>query len=199
MTISNGSGLELKDVLGVINGYVEQRGARVVVIAHDEELADHFTGMKEKLFGQTIRVEPLVAEAFDKFEAELKSDAQRKFVDRFREPIIITFTQSRTKSLRILRHVLEDLGRLHDALAPEHLAHGAAMSELVPLFCAFDCEIRAGGIRASDMRGRNLLGLRTLMKARRDKQGREEAEQPALITAGEKYVGVDLESPSSAR
>ena len=185
------SGLKLKDVLGVINSYVEQRGARVVVIAHDEKLAEHFTGMKEKLFGQTIRVEPLVAEAFTKFQADLRSDAQRKFVDKFREPIISTFTQSRTTSLRILRHVLEDVGRLQEALAPEHLAHDAAMSGLVPLFCAFDCEVRAGGIRASDMRGRNLLRVRTEMKARRDKQGREEAEQPALVTASEKYAGVD--------
>ena len=57
------SGLLLKEVIGAINSYVEHLNFKVIVIAHDEQLATEFNSMKEKTFGQTIRVEPQVEAA----------------------------------------------------------------------------------------------------------------------------------------
>ena len=52
------SGLKTKDLLGAINLYVEHNGCQVVVIAHDKKLKEKFADMKEKLFGQTIVIDP---------------------------------------------------------------------------------------------------------------------------------------------
>jgi len=71
------SELELKDVLGAINSYVEHLGFRVVVVAHDERLADEFLQMKEKTFGQSIRVEPQIEDALSHFLEESEAHQPR--------------------------------------------------------------------------------------------------------------------------
>lgn len=61
------SNLDVKDLLGAINNYVEHQGFRVIVIAHDKKMTKKFRDMKEKTFGQTIRVEPQVEDAMNAF------------------------------------------------------------------------------------------------------------------------------------
>ena len=109
-------------MLGAINHYVEHRGLRVVLIAHDEKLAkDAFEGL-EKVIGQTTRVEPATDAAFSAFMQDLEFQQQRDFVDQHRQTIIAAFRASDVGSLRVLRHAMLDLGRLHGALTQEHLA-----------------------------------------------------------------------------
>ncbi len=61
------SGITLGDTLGVINTYVEHHNCRVVVIAHDEKISNEFNTVKEKIFGQTVQIEPQIRDAFEKF------------------------------------------------------------------------------------------------------------------------------------
>lgn len=161
------SELKLKDILGAINYYVEQKGFRVIVIAHDEKLADAFGAMKEKLFGQTIRVEPQVESAFDGFVAKLSSARSRDFIERHRSDLIEEFAAYKDGSLRILRHSIEDLARLVEALEDRHIAHKEAMSALVRFFVRRDFDWRssgeppvAGGKKSTDRH--HILGLSVL-------------------------------------
>lgn len=137
-------GLETKDLLGVINFYVEQKGFRVVVIAHDEKLTDEFQEMKEKIFGQVLRVEPAIDSAFDTFLKDIEDEAGRAFFKEHSKIVLSEFRQSRVDSLRILRHLLEDLERLHGALEQRHLDNKSAVSRLVFEFAAFNIAVRIG-------------------------------------------------------
>jgi hypothetical protein len=56
-----------KALLGIINHYVEHHRCRVVVIAHDEKLVQGIKEAKEKIFGQTIRIEPDLESAYQAF------------------------------------------------------------------------------------------------------------------------------------
>lgn len=123
-------------LLGVINRYVEHHGCRVIVIAHDEKLVGEFNDAKEKVFGQTLRVKPDAEAAFARFLEEHSKIPETKYVVDLNNDIMAVFEQSGAKSLRVLRHLVEDIGRLIFALEDHHRGHPAAMSEIVRLFTA---------------------------------------------------------------
>lgn len=186
------SDLNLKDVLGAINSYVEHLRFRVVVVAHDEKLAEEFLQMKEKTFGQSIRVEPQIGDALTKFLDEIDNSSAKKFASDFRAQIQDTFIRSGIKSLRVLRHVVEDLTRLHGVLREEHLANAVAMEELTKTFVAFQVEVRAGNLKEDSLRNRSGLRMGHMMRARGNAQ--DPPETPPLLEAAEKYPDIDMES-----
>jgi KAP family P-loop domain len=184
--------LKLKEVFGVINAYVEQHGFRVIVIAHDKKLAKKFNHMKEKLIGQTIRVEPQVSEAFDKFASDIKPKKLNEFITGKKDAIIHIFDQSKAKSLRVLRHVIEDLGRLHGTLTTKHLANKDALMELVNLFCAINIEFRMGHLQENDLQNRGA----TILEFEFSSHGANKTprKEPGIVTVNKKYLTIDLEN-----
>jgi hypothetical protein len=181
-------GLGVKETLGIINLYVEHHGCRVIVIAHDDKLMKEFIEAKEKIFGQTIRVEPQVAAAFGRFHSTLANGIAKDLIDRQKEDILAVFAESKAHSLRILRHVIDDLARLMDALDEKHRSHEAAVGELVRLFSAFDIEWRAGRLEATDLHGRREATAYSLFQRSKDSE-----KKPARIKiAQDRYKSVDL-------
>ncbi len=144
--------MKTKDLLGVLNHYIEDLGNRVVIISNEQELKPAFAKFKEKLIGHTIRVIPQVAEAYDAFVSELDTSESHSFLASQKELILRVFADSACCSLRVLRHVLHDLSRLRKSLSDEHLANASAMFHLVSVFCAYDIEIRSGHIDENDLR-----------------------------------------------
>jgi hypothetical protein len=116
---------------GIINQYVEHLGFKIVLIAHDARIEANFAGLKEKLIGQTLRAMPQMDDAWEGFVRDIRSADQRTFIGKHDSVIRQAFEQSGVKSLRILRHVLEDIGRLHDAMSETQLANDVACVQLV--------------------------------------------------------------------
>lgn len=184
--------IPLKDILGVINQYVEHNGCRVVVIAHDQKMAEEFKKQKEKVFGQTIRVEPQNEDAFIAFLKKIPNGKARKFIEKFQTEIIEVFDLSGIKSLRILRHVMFDLSRIFEALEEKHLNNEDAMVELVRLFTAIDIEVRNGNLTKGDFANREKTEIAYYIK--RGAENGETQEKPSFILADEKYSSVKLDS-----
>ena len=187
------SDIPLKDVLGAINSYIEQHGFRVVVLAHDEEMTLKFQNMKEKIFGQTIKVNPQTGDAFEYFLGKIKKDRTKRLVEDNRDEILAVFHASEVKSLRILRHVIEDLERLADTLLDEHINNLEAMAELVPLFVAFDIETRFGRIDGKALKNRQGVSMSYYMRAH-GKTDDALPEKPSLMLADERYANIELEN-----
>lgn len=186
------SDLKLNDVLGAINSYVEHLNFRVVVVAHDEKITKGFLQMKEKTFGQTILVEPQVEKAIDRFISDI-SDANAKiFVTTHLAQIKDVFVQSRAKSLRVLRHVVEDLTRLQSTLRTNHQENTGAMVELVQTFVALAIEVRSGLLSEKDLRNRR--GSRMGHLFRTSGKGKDKLETPPIVSLNEKYPTIDLEA-----
>lgn len=184
--------LKLKDLLGVINTYVEHYKLRVIVVTHEEKLRKKFEKSKEKLFGQTILVSPQVDEAFEKFVLSNTRECLLTFLISQKENIIRVFNESGVKSLRILRHVIEDLGRLYGILTGDHLANSQAMTELVSLFSALNIEVRMGRLNENDLRSRVGCELGFRLKQQSSNQG-DDIKKPRLLESNELYPLVDLE------
>ena len=144
--------LKTEDLLGVLNHYIEDLRLRVVIVSNEQKLNPVFGKLKEKLIGQTIQVVPQVTEAYEAFVLELDTPVSQSFATTHKEWILRLFTDSGCCSLRVLRHVLHDLGRLRNVLSDNHLANASAIYDLVSVFCTRDIEIRSGNIDEIDLR-----------------------------------------------
>lgn len=181
--------VEIKVLFGLINRFVEHRMCRVIVIAHDTKIVQGFIEAKEKVFGQTLVVEPNVEAAFEAFVVKFARKDEPTKLQELRGEILSVFRQSGTDSLRVLRHVVEDFGRLAVALEKRHLANDAAMLELVRLFSACAIEVRHGHLNREDLtnRGERLSYHRVNATA-------GEGPFSPIIEASAKYPSIDLGS-----
>lgn len=186
------SGLPSIEIMGVLNTYLYQHKFRVVAIAHDEKLVEDFKIIKEKVFGQTIKVEPQVEDAFDNFLSLVNGVHIADFVDGCRDLVLQAFRESGATSLRVLRHLIEDLARLRKALTSDHLANPEAVRELVGLFCALNIEVRTGNLNAEDLKNRANAVLRYTLRIQRKKD--EEVAKPPFLIAAERHASTNLES-----
>ena len=153
------SPLEPKTLAGLVNGYLEHRGCRVIVLAEEERLRPEadWRDAREKLFGQTLRVEPNVAEAMSAFftENRRRSVARESTVwdsERIRAGLTSVFVDSAIPSLRVARQVTHDVERLLGELSDAQLANEQALLETLRHFAAWSGEVRAGRL------GREHLG-----------------------------------------
>ena len=185
------SSIPIKDLLGVFNKYIEHHECRVVVIAHDEKISADLQETKEKVFGQTIQVEPRISEAFDHFAARPDTKEKTEIVRSLKDEILGTFEESETFSLRILKHTMEDLTRLFGTLSQAHRDNSAAMKELTLLFCALSLEIRAGRLKESDLIDRRGAIIRYQMERARSQA---DSNTPRIYTANDRYDKIDLGS-----
>ncbi|MCZ7859205.1 hypothetical protein O9X81_21620 [Agrobacterium salinitolerans] len=179
-------------LLGMINRYVEHHGCRVIVIAHDTKVVETFADTKEKVFGQTLHVEPNVEAAFAEFVAFFKDPQKPDKLGAHRREVLSTFRESGTSSLRILRHVVEDVGRLADALEDRHFENDMAMVELVRLFSALAVEARTNKLELED-----LFRRKEKIFSHRMDMGRAKKEEPPksrLYDAAQKYTSIDIGS-----
>lgn len=145
------SKLRSASLAGVLNRYIEHFGFRVILIAHDEKFAGAFKDSREKLIGQTIRVYPQIDAAWTEFTSNLRPKKKKEFIVKHGVPIRQGFEGSGAQSLRILRHVTEDVGRLFDALDDDLVRNESACAEYLGWFAKFDALFRCGGISSEDI------------------------------------------------
>jgi hypothetical protein len=173
--------LAVREILGVINHYVEHYGCRVVVIAHDDKLADDFKQAKEKIFGRTVRVEAQVEDAYENF-VQMLQPPDREFGRSVGDSLKKVFALSEVKSLRVLRHSLDDLLRLRTAIQPDWGRISPLHTELVQLVAALSMEVRSGRLDEGDLVKRGEAHLRYLIRT-----GDSVPEQPPITKAAARY------------
>lgn len=162
------SAIKAKTLLGLINHYVEHHQCRVVVIAHDEKLVKGIHEAKEKIFGQTIRVEPDLESAYEAFLAEIKNSDANNFLREYGPRVKAIFRESDVRSLRILRQAMFDLARLFESLRERHRENSKAMQEMASLFMAHDFEVRAGRFTQEELQERYGKQLGRLISSEKD-------------------------------
>lgn len=155
--------LDIKQILGVINKYVEHHDCRVVVIAHDEKIEKEFSETKEKVFGQTLQIVPDINKIIGHFIITSQSPETAKKIESF---LLEVFIASKCQSLRILKHIIEDCLRLYGCLEKRHLENTISIRKLFNLFCAFNISYRSGEIESKEMINR----IESSIKAYTDKQ-----------------------------
>ncbi|UEK58861.1 KAP family NTPase [Providencia rettgeri] len=105
--------INVNEFLGVINNYIEHAGCKVIVIAHDGEIPAGFENTKEKVIGQTIKVNSDINGALDAFL--VNSDLKRKY-PKIKNVLLSAFEQSGYSSLRVLKYIINDCDRLYEKI-----------------------------------------------------------------------------------
>lgn len=183
--------IDINDLLGVINNYVEHHGCRVIVIAHDEKLKAGFASSKEKLFGQTLTVAADFLSAYGHFTQNLPIQAEPLVLFRqHKEAILDVVIQSGLQSLRVLKHILEDLSRIYASLTASQRDNSEAIENLSKLYTAYAIPARLGELSAEDIRTR--ANARTNYYLRLHLKQADETVKPALVSIASRHPNLNL-------
>ncbi len=124
------------------------------MICHDERIAEELAELKEKTFGHTVKATPQTGAAVDSFLGEIKDETAKSFVTANRQLIEEIWALSGQSSLRILKHVINDIARLRGILTSKHLDNTEAIGHVLRFFSSLDVEVRAGNLNQELLRGR---------------------------------------------
>ncbi|TPG61524.1 P-loop NTPase fold protein [Ewingella americana] len=166
-------------ILGVINKYVEHHDCNVIAIAHDEKIKDTFDDSKEKVIGQTLKIEPNTSEIFNYFIA---ADYEGKIPSEIQNHILNTFIASDCRSMRILKHTIKDAFRLFECIKKEHITNSPAMCEIFTFFTALSIGYRYGKLKENDMSFRSETAIKYYLNKEKN-----ETVLPAIIQLNNVY------------
>ena len=109
------SNMNMKDVLGYINYYVEHIGCSVVIVGDDSKLKTDFQEIKEKTIGREFELDSDVDDAVDSFVQDEKMQ-NKKYLATHTDVIKACFKASKTNNLRLLKQSLGDFSLMMDRI-----------------------------------------------------------------------------------
>jgi GTPase SAR1 family protein len=148
--------LEISDILGYINYFVEQQELKVILIANEEELNKDksYIRIKEKLIGKTFSIIPDFEEAVKNFISSVKNTEAKKFLSGEKKLIEDLFKQTEYVNLRVLKQIILDYERIFEILPVKAKNKPEIPQDFLKLLIAFSIEIKRGSILPADI---NLL------------------------------------------
>lgn len=106
----------LVDVLGLISFLIEERKAKVVVLANEKKLNENLNGIEysEKVFWKTVGFASPLRDVFDVSVGLYVSTEAKKYVMDLKEAILKVFEKAEYSNIRTLNKILKWLSDLHD-------------------------------------------------------------------------------------
>jgi len=138
--------INIVDLLGYINNFVEHQSYKVILIANEEELekTDKYTLIKEKLIGKTFEFISDASSAYDSFLGELENErnVKEKILEKYKNRIVEIFEKSETKNLRFLRQALFDFERFYDCIFNDKYDNNNFINDFIGVFFSsfFECK-----------------------------------------------------------
>lgn len=141
--------MNIGDVLGYINQFVEHQGYKVLIIANEDEILDKsdddkcYSRAKEKLIGKTFELVPNSTLALESFICSSPSDQLKAFYQDNLTNITSVYSSSQCKNLRHLKQALWDFERFYNALPASTFDKVELQAELLSIFLCFSFETRS--------------------------------------------------------
>jgi hypothetical protein len=163
--------MNVSDVLGYINAFVEHEGFKVIIVANEDEILKRgqsskqgsgaksakihedevltredtkYERIKEKLIGQTVTVRSDIAAALGKFLDLIKNPRTKEYVMRHEQTLRLLYSQSETDNLRLLKYALRDFERLAASFTETHWSNDEVVGILFRKIIALSIEVRSG-------------------------------------------------------
>ncbi|MGY3909963.1 P-loop NTPase fold protein [Aeromonas piscicola] len=137
--------INIGDLLGYINQFIEYHGYKVVLIANESEIKSdgddgkYYLKTKEKLIGRTFKIEPDIDLALDAF-IDVTPESLKSFYQYCRSEIVSIYHDSRCKNLRILKQALWDFSRIYNVLPESSFDKVDMVVEALKVFLCFSFE-----------------------------------------------------------
>lgn len=142
--------------LGYINQLVEHDGNKIVIIAHEGELAQ-ITGydqIREKVIGKSLKFQSAISEVIEHFMDAIPEEQLRIILKRNATKLVDIVNNATCGNFRILKQTIWDLCRLLRCLEQNRLSNREGVDALVSIYSVFSCELRAGSLKSGDLEGR---------------------------------------------
>lgn len=145
--------MELGQLLGYINHFVEREGYKVILIADEEKLLEReteqsqpYTKIKEKLIGKSLTISSDVSVVYDSFISEIALESTRSVFSDNKKLVIDVYKQSGYQNLRSLRKIFIDFNSFYCELDEKIKESESLVSELLRIFCVLSFEVYAGSL-----------------------------------------------------
>lgn len=145
--------MDVNEVLGYINEFVEHDGCKVIIVANEDEIEnqDEYLRKKEKIVGKTLRVESSLDEALNHFIGQIDNSKAKDFLTTKKGLITVVYYSSGLDNLRILQQSLWDFQRLYGAMTEKHRANESAVDACLQLFLPLSIAFKAGQLSDKDL------------------------------------------------
>ncbi len=188
--------LNIVQVLGYINHFVEMQGYKAVILANDDKIAKRweksnkddqgtYADMKEKLIGKTFKIESNPAEAILSFIDNITHKKTKHICKKSSDQIISIYKESMYENLRQIKRALLEFESLIKSLPNDILNNDDFNKHFLSLFLVYTIEsnktIFTGEISS------NLVSLRM--------RNRKKDLPSKLEVTINKYTTVDAKDP----
>lgn len=142
--------IEIKDILGYINQYVEVNGLKVIILANEKEILNSndkktYKKIKEKVIGKSFDIETDYQSAVTAFIDQLTNEKVKEYLNE--TPIIEeTYLTASYQNLRHLRQSLLDFERFIEYIPDDCWEKDGLIDHLLRLFLTISFEIKKGKI-----------------------------------------------------
>lgn len=152
--------IDLGNILGYINSFVEHKGLKVIIIANEDELfkldkdnsPSGYRTIKEKLIGKTFEVSPDLHGSLEYFISKVQESDLRKFLSINTKVIEDVYKREEHENLRNLKQIILDFERIFKELPEKARKKPEFLQDLLKSLMAFSIEIKRGTMLPEDIK-----------------------------------------------
>jgi hypothetical protein len=152
--------IDLGNILGYINSFVEHQGLKVIIIANEDELfkpdngnsPSGYKAIKEKLIGKTFEVSPDLHGSLEYFISKVQESDLRKFLSINTKVIEDVYKRAEHENLRNLKQIILDFERIFKELPEKARKKPEFLQDLLKSLMAFSIEIKRGTMLPEDIK-----------------------------------------------
>jgi len=179
------SNLEIDQVLGYINNFIEHDGLHVILIANENEIDKKYTDdqknryrlIKEKVIGRTFHVNYDLDSALNLFIDNIKDEQLKIFLEKRKQLIKEIFNKAGYNNLRHLQQSLWDFESFYRELTSKFQENEDLVEGLFRIHFPLNIEIKKGEIIPEDIKKIDTRLLRYFRKSISKKDEDEKAEK----------------------
>lgn len=151
--------IDIGNILGYINYFVEHQDLKVVILANEDELlkrsnndpSNNYHLIKEKLIGKTLEVSPDFQGALSSFISNLSDQSVKDFLGDQTELMQELYKQAEYENLRILGQIVLDYERIFKVLPQKAQNKPELLQDILKPLMAFSIEIKRGTMLPKDI------------------------------------------------
>ena len=147
--------IDIEDLFGYINSFVEEQGSKVVLLANEEKLlvkVDSYGRIKEKLVGKTFNIQFNLEDAIEAFMPSLKTREAEELLLNNVDLIKEIYTKAGYENLRSLKQIVLDFERIFLSLPKKAKGRPDLLSALLRSLVALSVEVYRGNLRSHEIK-----------------------------------------------
>lgn len=151
--------IDISNLLGYINYFVEHQGLKVIVVANEDELfkqdssnlSNSYKNIKEKLIGKTFAVYLDFEGALENFITRVNNPDVGRFLSENTELIEDLYQKAKYENLRNLKQIVLDFERIFEVLPDRAKSKPELLQDILKILIALSIEIKRGAIPSKDI------------------------------------------------